>query len=112
MDGISVGDIVVVHCREPREKMWGVLLQLDTVGVCVRGMDLGSVEDWLRQEASGAEAILGPSTFFVPLFRVQRVDLDESVLGGVTSYAERYQAECGRKVTAALLAGLPGEDAP
>ena len=76
MSGIAVGDVVVVHCREPREKVWGLLLQLDGVGVCVRGMDLGSVEDWLCQEASGGERLLGPSTFFLPLHRVQRVDLD------------------------------------
>jgi hypothetical protein len=102
MDGISPGDVVVVHCREPREKVWGLLLQLDGVGVCVRGMDLGSVEDWIRQQATGGEQLLGPSTFLVPLHRVQRVDLDEVTVGGVAGFAQRYLAACGRPVSEAL----------
>ncbi len=112
MSGISVGDVVVVHCREPREKLWGLLQRLDGVGVCVRGMDLGSVEDWLIQEGSDSESVLGPSTFFLPLHRVQRMDLDESQAGGVVAFAERYRRACGRDVRDALLAGISVEDRP
>ena len=112
MSGITVDDVVVVHCREPREKVWGLLLQLDGVGVCLRGMDLGSVEDWLLQERSDGESILGPSTFFFPLHRVQRIDLDESQIGGVVAFAEKYRDACGRDVREALLAGDSAQGRP
>lgn len=97
MPDLEPGAIVVLHCTAPKEKMWGLLLRLDAVGVVVRGMDLGSVEDWLRQEASGAERTLGPSTFLVPTHRVVRLDLDESG-PMVAGYADRFRSATGRTV--------------
>lgn len=101
MNGISPGDVVVVHCQGPREKMWGLLLRLDAVGLVLRGLTLDSVEDWLRQEASHAEPMIGPATVFLPMHRVQRVDLDETS-GPVPSYQDRYQRMCGITAKAAL----------
>jgi hypothetical protein len=107
MDAIGPDSLVVVHCTGPREKVWGVLLRLDPAGVVVRGMDLNTVEDWLRQQRTGAPPLIGPSTFFIPVHRVVRIDLDES--GGVVeSYADRYRDACGHDVRSAL-AG-PGAD--
>lgn len=102
MDGIDVGALVIVHCRDPREKMWGVLLRLDAVGLVVRGLDLESVEDWLRQERSGEDRLIAPSTCFVPTHRIARVDLDESGTA-VDSYGDRYAEACGRDVREALM---------
>lgn len=101
MNGIEAGSLVIVHCSNPREKMWGVLMRLDAVGAVVRGMDLNSVEDWLRQASSDAIPIMGPSTFFVPTHRVQRIDLEETG-GPIPSYGERYADACGRDVRQAL----------
>jgi hypothetical protein len=104
MEAIDVGALVIVHCREPREKMWGVLLRLDSIGLTVRGLDLASVEDWLRQERAGEAGLIGPSTFFVPTHRIVRVDLDES--GAVVdSYADRFAEACGRDAREALMGG-------
>lgn len=89
MSGLDVGTVVIVHCRDPKEKIWGLLQRLDAVGVALRGLDLGAVEDWLRQEAGGKERLLTPSTFFLPMHRVQRIDLDEPV-GPVPAIADRY----------------------
>lgn len=97
MDGISSGSIVVVNCGNPREKMWGCVVQLDVSGVVIRGLDLESVEDWLRQERSGGGGALGPSTFFLPMHRVLRIDLDESA-GPVESISGRFRAMSGREV--------------
>ena len=95
------GAMVVVSCQSPREKLWGRLLRLDGVGVVVRGLDLGSVEDWLRQERAGGEGFITPSTVFVPMHRVERVFLDES--GPLAkSFADRYAETCGRDVREAL----------
>jgi len=101
MEEITKGSVVVVVCREPREKLWGMLLRLDAVGVVLRGMDLGGVEDWLRQEARGDEKLMGPSTFFLPMHRIQRIDLDED-RGPVSALATRFQQQCGFPVAVAL----------
>ncbi len=99
---IEVGSLVVVHCANPREKHWGLLLEIDGLGVVLRGLDLASVEDWLAQERSAADPLICPSTFFVPTHRLQRIDLDESG-PVVTGYADRFRQECGRDVRQALL---------
>lgn len=104
MFGIEAGRIVVVHCREPREKLWGLLQRLDGVGVALRGLDLGAVDDWLRQEISEGDRLLTPASFFLPMHRVQRIDLDERV-GPVPGYADRFRAETGRDVAEALKEG-------
>lgn len=101
VEDIGEGALVILHCGNPREKMWGVVTRLDAVGVVLRGFDLASVEDWLRQERSGAESLIGPTTFFVPLNRVLRIDLEESG-PAVESYGDRYAAACGRDVREAL----------
>ena len=104
--GVGEGSLVILHCGNPREKMWGVIVRLDHAGVVVRGLDLESVEDWMRQEKSDGEAPIAPGTFFVPMHRVQRIDLDEST-AVVASYGDRFEAACGRSAREALLA--PGE---
>jgi hypothetical protein len=103
VDTVEVGAVVVLHCRNPKEKLWGVLIGLDAVGATVRGLDVNSVEDWLRQETSGAEVLLTPSTVMVPMHRVDRIYLDESS-GPVVSFGERYRTACGGDVREALLA--------
>lgn len=109
VDGVEKGSLVILHCANPREKMWGVMQRLDAVGVVVRGLDLESVEDWLRQERAGNDRLIGATTFFVPLHRVLRIDLDESTLA-VESYGDRYRAACGGDVLDVLL-GDTGREA-
>ena len=38
VDGIAEGSLVILHCGNPREKMWGLLVRLDGVGVVVGGV--------------------------------------------------------------------------
>ncbi len=99
---IEVGALVVVHCTAPREKLWGVLLRLDGVGAVIRGLDLASVEDWLRQLRSEGETLLGPSTVFIPSHRVEKIALDESS-GPFTSYGERFAEVSGGDIRDVLL---------
>jgi hypothetical protein len=99
---IEVGSLVVLHCANPREKHWGLLIKMDGLGVVVRGLDLASVEDWLAQERAGGEPLIAPSTFFVPTHRLVRVDLDESG-PVVTGYGDRFDRECKGDVRQALL---------
>lgn len=100
---IEEGAIVVLSCGNPREKLWGVLLRLDNVGAVVRGLDINSVEDWLRQEITGAEPLIGPSTVFIPSRRIERIFLDEST-GGARGFKDRYREACGKDVRDILVA--------
>ncbi len=95
MSSVGEGALVLMHCGSPREKLWGLLLRLDAVGVVLRGLDLNSVEDWMRQESGGGEDLISPSTLFVPMHRVERLYLDERS-GVAESIAERFRAMTGR----------------
>lgn len=99
---VETGALVVVHCIQPKEKLWGVVLKLDQLGVVVRGLDLNTVEDWLRQTISGAEPLIGPSTVFVPMHRIERIFLDESS-GAAAGIGDRFRTATGGDVAAVLL---------
>lgn len=99
--GLSPHTPVVVFLREPKEKIWGLLLSLDLGGVVVRGLDLQAFEDWLRQEAKGEERLISPTTIFYPMHRVERVERDESI-GPIVSCADRFVREVGRDLLEAV----------
>lgn len=107
MPTIDVGSVVIIHCTAPREKLWGLLLRIDAVGAVIRGMDLTSVDDWIRQEAHGELAAIGPTTCLLPSHRLVRIDLDESV-PLIDGYADRYRHACGRDVRIVLAAESAG----
>jgi hypothetical protein len=104
---IRAGAIVIVHLINPTEKFWGVLQELGVAGVTLRGINLTSFDDWMRQATRAGEQSLGLSTMFVPLFRVERVFLDEPV-GEVESYRQRFERRVGIAVERYL--GLEGGD--
>lgn len=90
---------IVAFLRDPREKVFGLLLAIDAAGVSLRCLDLNVVEDFLRQEARGDERLIGPMTAFYPMHRVERLERDETV-GPLPSYSERFAREVGRDVAA------------
>ena len=95
--GLAAGDAVVLYLQSPKEKVWGLLVQLHSAGIVVRCIDLGAFEDWMRQEARGEEPYLGLSTIFYPMGRVERMEKDEDV-GTVESCSNRFAREVGRTV--------------
>ena len=99
--------IVIAHLVNPTEKFWGVLLQLDPSGLVLRGISVSSFDDWMFQAVRGEDQSLGLSTMFVPLFRVERVFLDEKI-GEVDSYRQRFEAQVGCTVEEYL--GLLADD--
>lgn len=90
------GSAVLLHLINPTEKFWGVLESLEPVGVVVRAINLSSFDDWMAQAArhERRDQGLGLVTMFVPLFRVERVFLDEQV-GEVESYRQRFRRRVG-----------------
>ncbi len=41
--------IVVVSLHSPKEKLWGELVDVSNSGVTLRGIDLSSFDDFVRQ---------------------------------------------------------------
>ncbi len=91
---LSAGSIVIVHLVNPTEKIWGLLECLDASGVVLRGINLSSFDDWMLQARRREKPSLGLSTTFVPMFRVERIFLDEQV-GEVESYGQRFERSVG-----------------
>lgn len=87
---------MIVHLREPAEKLFGCLLALSDVGLSLRGIGLASFDDWLRELGEEEPSALGPATLFVPLHRVERIFLDEPI-GPLPSYGQRLAARAGRE---------------
>jgi len=84
---------VIVSLHSPREKVWGVLLSIQNHGITLRGIDLNSFDDWIR-EIVGGETGIGLSTVFFPMHRVERVLLDEGV-GDIQSMVDVFQSRVG-----------------
>ena len=104
---LASGSIIICHLVNPTEKFWGVLQGLDSTGVVIRGINLTSFDDWMLQAARKETPSLGLATMFVPLFRIERVFLDEQV-GEVESYRQRFRERVGIDVESFL--GLEGID--
>jgi hypothetical protein len=96
------GTFVVARCGGPKEKFWGVLLGITASGATIRGIPLPAFEDYLLQEAKADQHLLGASTVFFPLHRVERLELDESS-AAVEGLADRFRRVTGRDPKAELL---------
>ncbi len=94
IEGFEKNALVIINLVNPKEKFFGVLLALSPAGLTVRAINLDSFDDWVRQVAHGEESDLDLITTFVPLFRVERIFLDEP-LGAIKSYAQRFEESVG-----------------
>src|SRR6059036_2538994 len=94
IEGFAPSALVIVNLVNPREKFFGVLTALSAAGITLRAINLDSFDDWVRQVAHGEEPNLDLITMFVPLFRVERVFLDEPS-GAIKSYGQRFEDAVG-----------------
>lgn len=108
---LGPGSIVTVHLGQPSEKFWGLLESLEPAGVVFRAISLDFFEPWVNELSRGGESSLGASTIFVPLFRVEKIFLDEQV-GEVESYRRRFERRTGIEAAVALGARGPVESTP
>jgi len=97
IEGFEDHALVIVNLVNPKEKFFGVLRALSAAGVTMHAINLDSFDDWVRQIARGEEQDIEMITMFVPLFRVERIFLDEPA-GAIQSYAERFEKVVGRGV--------------
>lgn len=86
---IETGETVIVILHTPREKLLGILDEINSAGISLRGIDLGYFDDWCRAIASG-EQYLPMNDYFLPMWRVERMVRDEGA-AGAPSMAEQFQ---------------------
>ncbi|HEX8171521.1 MAG TPA: hypothetical protein VF824_13360 [Thermoanaerobaculia bacterium] len=97
IEGFDPSSLVIVNLVNPKEKFFGLLRSLSAAGVTMRAINLDSFDDWVRQLARGEESEIDLITMFVPLFRVERIFLDEAA-GAIRSYAQRFEDVVGHPI--------------
>ena len=95
--GIAAGAPIIVNLQNPKEKVWGVLRELNVAGVFVRGIDLNTFEDWVQMIVRG-ERNMGLTHLFLPMWRIERVSLDETV-DDIPSLAAQFYSRVGLTVS-------------
>ncbi len=91
---MDINNIVIVSLISPKEKMWGQIMSLEPQGVTLRGIDLASFDDFIRQVVQQEETAVGLNTVFFPMHRVERIMVDEPS-GSIPSLSQRFQAKVG-----------------
>lgn len=91
---MEINSIVILTLNSPKEKIWGQLQALHPAGVTVRGIDINSFDDFVRQIINREEAIVGMATLFFPLHRVERIAADEPS-GSLPSLSDRFFQKTG-----------------
>ena len=90
--------IVIISLHSPKEKIWGILLEINPSGVTIRGIDLNSFDHFVSQINQLDAERVGLPTVFFPMTRVERISLDEPS-GSIPSMAEIFERKIGRTLT-------------
>ena len=94
---IEPGQSVIIVMHTPREKLFGILEEINPSGIYFRGIDLGYFDDWCQSIVDG-EQYLPMSDYFLPMWRLERMMRDESA-GGASSMMEQFEQRTGRKLS-------------
>ena len=94
---MQLNSIVIVSLHTPREKVWGELLDVSTAGITMRGIDLNSFDDFIRQVLHPEGDPVGLPTVFFPMQRIERIALDEPT-GSIPSMADLFERRVGRSL--------------
>lgn len=88
------GDTVMITLRDPREKLIGILDEINEAGVTLRAIDLSYFDDWVASIVAD-EPHLPMNDYFFPMWRVERITRDESS-GEITSMTEQFEKRTGK----------------
>ncbi len=91
---MEINSIVILSLSSPKEKIWGQLVSLTSAGVSMRGMDINSFDDFVRQIINQEETTVGMATIFFPMHRVERIASDEPS-GTLPSLSDRFYQKVG-----------------
>jgi hypothetical protein len=87
------GALVIATLANPREKVWGAILNLSPTGLSMRGVDISSFDDFTAQIRDGEPFAAG--VMFFPMHRVERLELDLPE-GTLPSLAQRFAQKTGQ----------------
>jgi len=90
---IKQGESVVIILQNPREKIVGILHEINASGVFLRGVDLNYFDEWTRSIVNN-EPYLPMQDHFFPMWRVERISKDESSFE-MPSMAEQFRQRTG-----------------
>jgi len=93
---IETGEIIVIVLHNPREKVIGVLHEINAAGVFVRGIDLNAFDDWCRAIAAD-EPFYSMQDYFFPMWRIERMTKDESS-AHLPSMSEQFTQRTGLRI--------------
>ena len=93
---MNINSFVIVHLTNPKEQFWGLLLDIKTYGITVKGINLNSFEDWARQ-VKLKEKNMDVVTVFFPMHRVEKIFLDED-MGILPSLVHQFKEISGVEV--------------
>ena len=93
---IESGEIIIIVLHSPREKIIGVLHEINSAGIFLRGIDLNAFDDWTRAIANN-EPFFGLNDYFFPMWRVERITRDEPS-GEIPSMAEQFEHKTGLRI--------------
>jgi hypothetical protein len=93
---IQRGAMVILVLHSPREKSWGLLVEITDAGVFLRGLDLNAFDSWLHAVAHD-EPFIGLGDLFYPMWRVERISKDEPS-GEMPSLSQQVERRTGRTV--------------
>ena len=93
MAKLKEGESVIIILQNPREKIVGILHEINASGIFVRGIDLTYFDDWTRSIVDN-EPYLPMQDYFFPMWRVERMSKDESSFE-MPSMAEQFQQRTG-----------------
>jgi hypothetical protein len=91
---VKIDSIVIVNLASPMQRFLGRLLDIQTAGITVRGIDLDAFEDWMNSVAAGEESGMQATTTFFPLHRIEKMILDEGI-GAIPSLSTTFLARVG-----------------
>ncbi len=93
---IEAGDTVIAVLHSPREKLIGIVNEINAAGVTIRSLDLGYFDDWCGSIAAG-EPHLAMSDNFYPMWRIERISRDEST-DEMPSMSEQFTTRTKRRL--------------
>lgn len=94
---IETGEIVIIIMQNPREKIFGILHEINASGIFVRGIDLNYFDEW-TQAIKNDEPYLPMQDAFYPMWRVERISRDENS-HGLPSMAEQFEQKTGLRIS-------------
>ena len=91
---IETADIVIAILHSPREKLLGIVNDINPSGITIRSIELGYFDDWCRSIVAD-EVHLYMSDNFFPMWRVERLTRDEAAVN-FASMSEQFETRTGR----------------